>query len=93
MAEEKRTAKLPHNLILENRKTLSISGVIDVDRFDEESVVALTDLGELSIRGTNLHISRLSLESGDLTLDGEIASLTYTDHQPASGGFFSKLFR
>lgn len=91
--EEKKTVKLPHNLILEGRKSLTISGVLDVDSFDDQTVVAYTELGELTIRGKNLHINKLSLDTGELTLDGEIASMVYTDNQPNSGGLLSKLFR
>lgn len=93
MVDEKRTVKLPHSLILENRKSLTVTGVSDVDSFDEQSVVAYTDLGELTIRGRNLHINKLSLEVGELTLDGEISSMTYTDNQSNNVGFLSKLFR
>ena len=93
MVDEKRTVKLPHSLILENRKALTLTGVSDVDSFDEQAVVAYTDLGELTVRGKNLHISKLSLETGELTLDGEIGSMVYTENQPKSAGFLSKLFR
>ncbi len=93
MVDEKRTVKLPHSLILENRKSLTVTGVSDVDSFDEQSVVAYTDLGELTIRGRNLHINKLSLEVGELTLDGEVSSMTYTDNQSNNVGFLSKLFR
>ncbi len=91
--EEKKAVKLPHNLILEGRKSLTVSGVLDVDSFDDQTVVAYTELGELTIRGKNLHISKLSLDTGELTLDGEIASMAYTDNQPSNGGLLSKLFR
>ena len=93
MVDEKRTVKLPHSLIVENRKSLTVTGVSDVDSFDEQSVVAYTDLGELTIRGRNLHINKLSLEVGELTLDGEVSSMTYTDNQSNNVGFLSKLFR
>ena len=93
MVDEKRTVKLPHSLILENRKSLTVTGVSDIDSFDEQSVVAYTDLGELTIRGRNLHINKLSLEVGELTLDGEVSSMTYTDNQSNNVGFLSKLFR
>lgn len=93
MVDEKRTVKLPHSLILENRKALTLTGVSDVDSFDEQAVVAYTDLGELTVRGKNIHISKLSLETGELTLDGEIGSMVYTENQPRSAGFLSKLFR
>ena len=93
MAEEKRAVKIPHNLILENRKFLNISGVSDVDSFDEQNVVVYTDLGQLIIRGNGLHVNKLSVESGELTVEGEIDSLAYTESKASGGGFFSKIFR
>ena len=93
ITEEKKTSLLPHNCILEDRRTLSVSGVNDVDSFDEETVVVFTDIGELTVRGRNLHINRLSVEIGELTVEGNIAALIYSDDAPKSGGFFSKVFR
>jgi sporulation protein YabP len=93
MPDEKRTNSVPHNLVLEDRRMLTVSGVSDVDSFDEETVVVFTDLGELTVRGTNLHINRLSVEVGELTVEGNIAALIYSDETPKSGGFFSKVFR
>ena len=93
MAEEKRAVKMPHNVILENRKSLNISGVSDVDSFDEQTVVVYTDLGQLIIRGNSLHVNKLSVESGELTVEGEVDSLTYTENKASGGGFFSKIFR
>ncbi len=93
MADEKRNNTMPHNLVLEDRRLLTVSGVSDVDSFDEETVVVFTDLGELTVRGANLHINRLSVEVGELTVEGDIAALIYSDEAPKSGGFFSKVFR
>ncbi len=93
MAEEKKTVKVPHSLILENRKALTATGVSNVDSFDDQTVVAYTDLGELVIKGNGLAISKLNIETGELTLSGEISSMTYTENQSSNGGFFSKLFR
>lgn len=93
MADEKRVSAMPHNLVLEDRRLLTVSGVSDVDSFDEETVVVFTDLGELTIRGANLHINRLSVEVGELTVEGNIAALIYSDEAPKSGGFFSRVFR
>lgn len=91
MAEQKAT-NTPHSLVLENRKSLTATGVSNVDSFDEQAVVAYTDLGELVIRGAGLHIDRLNMDTGELTLSGEIVSMTYSDNRPA-GGFFSRLFK
>jgi sporulation protein YabP len=93
LAEEKKAVKMPHSLILENRKNMTVTGVSDVDSFDDQAVVAYTDLGELTVRGKNLHINKLSVETGELALEGEIVSMSYTDNQSSSGGFLSKLFR
>lgn len=93
MTDDKRTVKLPHNLILENRKSLNVTGVEDVDSFDEQTVVVYTGIGQLVIKGKSLHVNKLSLESGELTLDGEISSLIYTESHVTGGGFFSKMFR
>jgi sporulation protein YabP len=72
---------------------LTVSGVSDVDSFDEQTVVIFTDKGELTVRGRDLHINKLSVEIGELLMEGQIVSLTYSDEQPKSSGFFSKVFR
>ena len=89
---EQKTVKIPHSLILDNRKKLTATGVSNVDSFDEQTVVAYTDLGELVVRGSKLHIDKLNIESGELTLDGEITSMSYSENQ-AAGGFFTRLFK
>lgn len=93
MPEEKKTAQAPHNIMLEDRRMLTISGVSDVDSFDEQAVSVFTDMGELTVRGSNLHINKLSVEVGELTIEGNISALIYTDDAVKSGGFFSKVFR
>ena len=91
MTEEKKQ-KLPHSVILENRKAFTATGVSNVDSFDEQSIVAYTDLGELVVKGSGLHINRLNIETGELTLTGEVDSLTYTQGRQ-NGGMLSRLFR
>ena len=93
MTDEKKMPKLPHSVIMEDRRKLSVTGVADVDSFDEQTIIAHTDLGELTIRGWNLHITRLNLEQTELLVDGEISSLTYTDTRPQAKGFFAKVLR
>lgn len=68
-----------HNLILENRSRLVLSGVTDVDSFNEEEIRLFTQLGELCIRGKNLHINEMSVENGDISVEGDIWSLCYGD--------------
>ena len=91
MTEEKKQ-KLPHSVILENRKAFTATGVSNVDSFDEQTIVAYTDLGELVVKGSGLHINRLNIETGELTLTGEVNSLTYTQGRQ-NGGMLSRLFR
>ncbi len=91
--EERRTVKVPHNLILEDRKTLMVNGVSDVDSFDEQTVIVYTDLGELTVRGTDLHISKLNTDTGELNLSGNIYGMMYTDEREKTGGFFGRLFK
>jgi len=98
MADDRRqqasTSPMPHNVILEDRRLLTVSGVADVDSFDEHMVTIFTDMGGLVVRGQDLHINRLSVETGELLLEGKIVSLTYQEDAPkASGGFFTKVFR
>ena len=93
MTDDKKLPKMPHNVIMEERKKLSVSGVLDIDSFDEQTIIAITEQGELTIRGSYLHITRLSLEQRELMVEGEISSLTYTDIRPQAKGFFAKVFR
>lgn len=85
-------ATIPHHIHLEERGTLSISGVMEVESFDEESIVLSTSQGGLVVRGSNLHIEELSLDGGDLKVEGAVDSLTY-EEQPVRGGFFARLLR
>lgn len=90
---ENKQIAMPHNVIMEDRKTVSISGVTDVESFDEQTVILMTDLGELLIKGFGMHINKIDVQAGDLALEGEIYSLSYTDSQPTGGGFLGRLFR
>jgi sporulation protein YabP len=83
--------KKPHILTLDNRKLLTLSGVEDVSGFDEQTInVKLSD-ATLVVKGAGLHISKLSLESGDVVIDGMISSLQYLG--ASSGSLRSRLFR
>jgi len=91
-----RTEKLPtmpHQVIMQDRCQLELTGVSDVDSFDETTVIAYTSLGQLTIRGNSLHIRRLDLEGGSLSLEGHVDTLVYADTLQRGGGFFGRLFR
>ena len=64
-----------------------------IELIDEQTIVAVTDLGELTIRGEKLHITRLSLEIGELQIEGNIAALSYADIAPKNSSFWGKVFR
>ena len=91
--EKYASAQLPHSLMIDRREKLSVSGVLDVSSFNEQEIVTETSMGALIIRGDALHVEKLSVDSGDVTITGRIDSLEYEDGAPASEGFFSRLFR
>ena len=81
-----------HRLELVGRERLTVSGVEDVERFDENGIVMSTSAGTLIIQGENLHIGKLSLDGGELHVDGRIDSVSYEDLGDGRGGLFSRLF-
>ena len=81
-----------HRLEITNREQLLVSGVEDVERFDETGIVMSTLAGTLVVTGNDLHIGKLSLDGGELHVDGRIDSVTYEDSAPVRGGLFSRLF-
>ncbi len=88
--EEKKIVK--HNIIVEDRKKFTLTGVKDVLAFDDETVTMDTFLGRLVIKGEGLHILNFDTVSYDLLGEGRIHALVYTAEEK-SGGFFSRLFR
>lgn len=89
---QKTTVSTPHNLIMENRKNLRISGVKDIDSFSESRIVLSTVMGELIIKGDDLHVVALDAESGDFSMTGCVNSLLYNRHSVMDGPI-KKLFR
>lgn len=82
-----------HNLILENRNILSLNGIDDVLGFDEETVTLSGYCGILIVKGEKLHISKLSLDTGEVNLDGKINAIIYTEDNKNKSGIFAKLFK
>jgi len=97
MIEEKKMMKPKvQNLILENRERLNISGVIDVESFNDESVIVDTELGVLVVKGIDLHINKLNIDNSELGIEGEIISCEYSDRDSSrnkGGGFFARMFK
>ncbi|MBQ8184929.1 MAG: sporulation protein YabP [Lachnospiraceae bacterium] len=93
--EEKSYTK-PHKLLLNNRRTGTISGVVDVISFDISEVLLETEQGMLNIKGADLHVNRLTLEKGEVDIEGRIDSLTYsevTDYHKAGASLLGRLFK
>lgn len=84
--------QLPHKLTLNERKALTMTGVKEVVSFDDNAVVLHTVLGTLEIQGEQLKLKNLSLEGGQVAVDGHICALYYEEPRP-EGGFFRRLFR
>ena len=84
------------NLLLENREKLTISGVLDVLSFDDQIVILETELGLLTVKGENLRINKLSLDTADVIVDGEIYNLGYSEkdlEKKGGGGLLGKIFK
>ena len=94
--DEKSGIVKSHKVLLVNRKTGAFSGVVDVLSFDVSEILLETELGMLLIKGQDLHVNRLSLEKGEIDVDGTIDSLTYSDVKSMgkqAGNFFGRLFK
>ena len=87
---EDKTLENPHKLILESRDRLTVNGVTEVESFDEAMVVLHTTKGVLVVRGEGLHLQMLSLDGGQVHVDGNVNSMTYEELQ--QGSFLSRLF-
>ena len=92
MEEKQIEMKRAHRLTMEGRRCAAITGVSDVLSFDVGEVVLQTEDGLLMIKGEELHVSRLTLEKGEVDLDGKIDSLTYVLRRVIPhNGFFQSL--
>ena len=93
---DEKTAAGKHRLLFHNRREGSLTGITDVVSFDENQVVLDTELGLLTIKGKDLHLSRLTLEKGEVDMEGTIDSLTYSSNEAyhkAGESLFARLFR
>ena len=89
--QERLGPELPHRVVLEDRSRLTVSGVEDVERFDEGCIVMSTCEGTLIVTGQGLHIGKLSLDGGELHVDGRIEALTYEEQQAPRGSWLTRL--
>lgn len=86
----------PHACHLTNREAAGMTGVREVVSFDENQVVMDTDMGLLTLKGKDLHVSRLTVEKGEVDVEGTIDSLTYSSNEAyrkAGQSVFARLFK
>ena len=80
-----------HGIIVENRNKMSITGVSDVKSFDDQTIVLVTSMGELTVKGEELNINHFTNDTGDLSVEGKIHALGYTKTDGRKG-VFNRLF-
>ena len=96
MEDRSQNGNIIQNLILENRERLTITGVIDVLSFDDQIVIVETQLGLLTIKGEDLRINKLSLDSSEVIIEGEIYNLGHSEQNASKNGssnIFGKIFK
>lgn len=94
MQIEENHTNVMQNIILENRKKLTLTGIKDVLSFDDEIVVVESELGLLNIKGSDLRVNKISVETGDVIVDGTIRAIEYSDKDINSKqGLMSKIFK
>ena len=88
-------SNIVQNLVLENRGKLSVSGVNDVLSFDDQVVMVDTELGLLTVKGENIRINKLSLDTAEVIIEGDISSLAYSQNkqEKSAGTILSKIFK
>ncbi len=91
MNEEKYVAKMPQSLTLEDRRRLSVTGVEDVDSFDDKTVVIKTVQGQLTVYGSGMKMGKFNVATGELSLEGNIAAMCYSE--AGRKGRLAKVFR
>ncbi len=92
--EEKKKVLTNQNIIMENREKITVTGVIDIHSFDDELVLAQTDLGILTIKGDDLKMNKLNLENNELIVEGQIIAIAYSDMAGnKKNGLMNKLFK
>ncbi len=96
MEERKIVRNRSHNLVLENREKMSVSGVEHVTSFDPSIIILVTVQGNMTIKGSELDIKKLNLDDGNLSIHGYVDSIVYTDKQDMGSkgkGLLGKIFK
>ncbi|MFP3155912.1 sporulation protein YabP [Lachnospiraceae bacterium ZAX-1] len=93
---EEKVSQKAHKVVISNRHSAGLNGIKDVLSFDVGEILLETEQGMLQIKGNDLHVNRLTLEKGEIDIEGKIDSFSYSDvnnHGKPSESFFGKLFK
>lgn len=82
-----------HKLCLDGRQDLSINGVLRVEAFSDKEITLITVMGKLTIKGENLHIEKLDVDSGEFVSTGKVSSMVYSKASVNKGSFIERLFK
>ncbi len=86
-------AKLPHNIIVEERHSITATGITRIVSYDEQGATLETQKGILTIGGRGIQVSELSIQTGELKISGQIDYLQYSEPSQSVGGFFRRMAR
>ncbi len=90
---EDKTKKVPHTLYLDSRKKLSLSGVTEIGSYDEDSISVFTDFGEITVTGENIRVTVMNTETGEVSAEGKIDSVKYSERTAKKTGLMSRLLK
>lgn len=97
MIEERKqnNINIMQNVVLENREKLNVTGINDILSFDDQVVILSTDLGMLTVKGSELKINKLNIDESEVKIEGNIASIGYSQDSPErkNESIFSKIFK
>lgn len=88
--------RVSHRMMIDNREKGLLTGILDVISFDESMVVLDTDMGLLTVKGKDLHVSRLTLEKGEIDIEGHMDSFLYSsneNYRKSGQSFLARLFK
>lgn len=93
MEDRKNEISKPHSIKICEREEIVITGVEEVESFDEREIVLFTERGNLVLEGEDFKINALSVETGDMEISGFLVNLRYNENAKSGGGFWSKIFK
>lgn len=93
MEEKSYNPQVQHNIVMEGRSRLVLSGIKEIESFEEESVSLITSKGNLTVRGNDMKMESYNSEVGDLVINGNIYALVYTNESQNNKGFFGRIFK